>query len=807
MKQHLIELFKRRNNNIVKILLLSLGLATGLVLIAKVYYERVFDNYMNDSDRVYIVNCDYTDSNGNPNSYSQTPGAIAPGIKSYSPRVESATRITQVLANEDCSLVDKSGTLTKESYRARSLILADSSFFEIFTRQITGNNPKECLNIEDHVYISQSLAQKLAGVNVESIVGSLICPINVAGGAFRLVIDGIYEDFPENSSFANTDVIISMPTIDKIMGDGSNNWLGNDRYKSYVKLFPGNSATDIDGAIAEMCQKQLPIEKLQKAGIKISYHLSPLQTHNIKNSEVAKVCTLMLIMAAVVLLASILNYVLIAISAMVYKTKMVGVRKCYGASTGNIYGLVFGEVFLHLVISLALVAILLYSFRSQIQGIIGTSLDGLISWESGALILGVCAIVFFFCGLLPGIIYAKIPVVAAFRSCKESSRKWNPVLLFIQFGMSAFFISILTISILQYNRMINSDPGYSYKNLAMVSLSDPYASKKESIKDRISKLPFVELTSSCENLPIHWPAGNNIVLPGDDKQYFNIADMYYAGNDYFKLMDIPIIDGRNFTQDPSVTNEIMVSRSFVEKMEKMADWSDGAIGKAILITEHSQSATDVFTICGVYEDYLIGSYSGQDTRPSVQFYSGAMEGTERSMNWLLIKLKDVNQQNIAAINRILKEANNEVDTPVLLYSNEMVDMYKDSLKIKNSIMIAGMIVLIITLIGLLGYTQDEINRRRSEITIRKINGATLFIILKIFLTKILILALPAAIVGVVAAYFVSESMLELYSIKIVLSWWIFALCGLFILLLTSLVVILKTYGAANANPVKNLLNN
>lgn len=805
MKKHILGLFKKRDNNPIKILLLALGLAMGLVLIAKVYYERVYDNYMDDPERTYIIVSEYSTPDGD-NEFGQTAGAIAPGIKMYSPAVEVATRTTFMANEVDCSLVDNNGMLSRDTYLARGLRFADSSFFDIFTRKFTGNNPKEGLNIKNHIYVSRSFAQKVAGVNPDGIVGSMLSPTYMGGGELRFVIDGIYEDFPENSSFAQTDVLISMPSMGGLMWDGSNNWVGNDSYTSYVKLVKGSSAEDVSKGITEMCQKQLPLEELKKSGVKIGFHISPLETYNIKNSEVSKICTLLLIMAMVVLVASILNYVLIALSAMVYKTKMIAVRKCYGASAGNIYLLIFGEVLLHLVISLALAFFILYAFRVQVEQMIGASLDGMISWGSGAVMVVVSLVVFLFCGLLPGIVYAKIPVVAAFRSYKESSRKWNPILLFVQFGMSAFFVSILTVSIMQYNQMINSDPGYSYKNVAMINLGPAYATKKDMIKERVSRLPFVELTSSCDNIPIHWPSGNNVRLPGQDKEYFNIADMYFAGNEYFKLFEIPIVDGRNFTQNASVTNEIMVSRSFVKKMEQMVGWTDGAVGKSVIITEHSQSVNDVFTICGVYEDYLIGSYSGQDTRPSVQFYSNAME-SNGPMNWLLIKFKDMNQQNIAAIDEILKDIAPEVNTPVLLYSNEMVDKYKDSLKVKNSIMVAGFIVLVITLIGLLGYTQDEINRRRSEIAVRKINGATLFEILNMFLIKILKLTVPAAIVGVVIAYFVSESMLELYSIKIALNWWIFALCGVLVLLVVSIVVLLKTYGVANANPVKNLRSN
>lgn len=814
MKHHFLQLLKKGNNSITKIFLLGLGLAMGLVLIAKVYYEKVYDNFMQDAERVHIIISDYNRlDEQSSKQFPQTPGAIAPGIKAYSPAVEAATRITGIASDVICSLVDKNGNLTAGKYSARNISLVDSSFFEIFTRKIVGNNPKEGLNIKKHIYISRSYAQILAGgaeANTDALIGSILSPTYLGNGQIRFVIDGIFEDFPENSSFKDEDILLSMPSIGEFMYDGTNNWLGNDRYRSYVKLIPGSSATDVDAGIAAMCAKNLPLEELKKAGATINWHLEPLSTYHLlgsENSSVGTTCILLLVLSGVVLLASILNYVLIALSALIHKTKKIAVHKCYGASAGNIYQMVFSEAFIHLFISILLACFLILMFQNTVEGVIGSSLRALITLDSSLILLVICIVIFIFCGFLPGIVYSRIPVAAAFRRYKETSRKWKLILLFIQFIASTFFISLLTIVILQYNYMINSNPGFTYKNLLITNLDEAYKGKKETIKGEISRLPFVDMISHCANPPMFRASGNNINLPGDDREYCNIADMYFAGDGYFKLMEIPIIEGRNFTEDANVSNEVMVSRSFVKKMEEMAGWKDGAIGKSILITEHSQEPTDIFTICGVYEDYLIGSYQSQDKRPSVQFYGGkTMENENRykNMDWLIIKLKEITPQNIAAIEKIIKNANPNGEATVLSYANEMVDAYKDTRRFKDSVMYAGAIVLLITLMGLLGYTQDEVNRRRSEIAVRKINGATVPELLKLFLNNVLKLAVPAAIVGSVGAYFAAGNMLESYTKQITLSWWIFALCCLAILLLVSIIVAIRTYRAANANPVENL---
>ena len=82
----------------------------------------------------------------------------------------------------------------------------------------------------------------------------------------------------------------------------------------------------------------------------------------------------------------------------------------------------------------------------------------------------------------------------------------------------------------------------------------------------------------------------------------------------------------------------MVSRSFVEKMEQVAGWTGSAIGKNIIITEHSQNG-EPFTICGVYEDVCIGSTGNPDTRPTALFY-------DRYAPMILIKFHEMSPENI-----------------------------------------------------------------------------------------------------------------------------------------------------------------
>lgn len=89
-------------------------------------------------------------------------------------------------------------------------------------------------------------------------------------------------------------------------------------------------------------------------------------------------------------------------------------------------------------------------------------------------------------------------------------------------------------------------------------------------------------------MPFEHASGNNILLPGETQELFNIADLYWVGNGYLDMMEIPVIQGRSFTENVTNSREVMVDRRFVEKMKLVAGWTDDVVGKDICVTEHSK---------------------------------------------------------------------------------------------------------------------------------------------------------------------------------------------------------------------------
>ena len=744
-------LFKKGRSNGIKILSLGVGLAMGLVLISKVCFERSFDKFYPDSDRIYRLHENII-RDGEYKSYGQVSGGVATAMQVEIPEVEKATRLTYIGGDKELFK-----TQDGNRYSARYVVMGDTNVFDLLPRPILIGDPKETLSRPGYVMISNRIAKLLGAA--EQAVNKEFEFESSPGQTYT--IGGVFEDVPENSHL-RFEIVASLEGMSKWSRE---NWLGNDRYLGYVKLYPGTDPESLTTAIREMQGRHCDLEEVKKAGIDLTYSLVPLMDMHSNSDEVKSMNSLLGFLAFVLIFTAAMNYVLIVISTLINRTKEVAVHKCYGASDKNLFGMIMSETCLHMLISLLLAAFLIVLFRTKTEELLGATLGALFSTQTIVILIGVCIVIFFITGLIPTYMFLRIPVAAAFRNFKESRRYWKLCLLFIQFLATAYLVALLSVINKQYDYMVNVDPGYAYEKLAYCSTQGVEESVRNTAIEELRKIPEVDKVSACYDLPISGMSGNNVSLPGDDRELFNIADMYWVKDDFFSLMEIPVIEGEVFRSDGSASNKVMVSRSFVEKMEQVAGWTGSAIGKNIIITEHSQNG-EPFTICGVYEDVCIGSTGNPDTRPTALFY-------DRYAPMILIKFHEMSPENIKKAQKVLEDVMPDRNVTVTAYYMDMIDLYKDSRTFRDSVMIGGIVTLIIALIGLLGYTSDETNRRGREIAIRKVNGATAWSILKMISKDISYIAIPAIVIGMTVAYYSGTGWLEKFTEKAPIGFFIF----------------------------------
>ena len=772
---------QRGQHNWIKILCLAVGLATGIVLIGKAGFEQSWDKFFPTSDRIYVV-CEDIIRDGEYKHYPQTAGAIAPALKRYCPQVEAATRYTAFAW--DMPIVTEDDKRVRTNYA-----LVDSCFFDVLPFRVLAGNAKQTLSRMNYCMIPRSLAEKLGG----DVVGKKVY-YNERGG-WALTIGGVYEDIPLNSKLHGMEVMVSMPTITNVMWDGRDNWVGNDRYEGYVRLAEGIGPDDLKPQIEKMKQENLPLEQLKKAGVDLGFSLQPLIDYHAKDEGTRRMTWILTLLAVVLIGCAVMNYLLLVIGGISRRAKEMAVHQCYGAEARHIYQKVMKESVIHLLLSLILAALLLFLFKDTIEELVGAPLIVLLLTGSNLwLIVSTCLVVLLITGLVPSWIYTHIPLAAAFKNYSQSHRLWKLLLLGLQFASATFLIVLLAVVGRQYQLMVNDDPGYDYSTLGMIKTDELTGKQRQLIVDELKKLSSVKgVTISYANLT-NYQSGDNIYLPGDDHEYMNIADLYWVGNAYFDVMGIPVVSGRTFTEQTDTLCEVMVSRKFEQKMHELAGW-DQAVGKQIIVT----SFREPHTIVGIYEDMRLGSITNADTRASVLFYS---KNPDLMAN-ILVRFQTMD--GLETANKRIKElVTDNPDISIVPYNQMVTELYTDAHRFRTTVMIGGIVALLIALIGLIGYLAGEIARRQKEIAIRKVNGAKITDVLKLFHTDILRVALPAVMIGAIGAWYVARLWLEQFSEKATLSPIIFVGGALSVIVVILSVVCIDCYRVASSNPVNYL---
>ena len=545
LKMAVLNIPRRGRHNVVKIVCLAAGMAIASVMIAEVWFEQTYDSWFPNYERTYRVNECFV-QNGEYREYAATSGGIATGLLETCPQIETATRITDVI-------FDMYFLVGKQEVKL-TIPMVDSCFFDVFGNRVVQGDLKKALSEPGTCVVSRSFAEKIGGGNV---VGKHL--VNKGKTDDYMTIGGVYEDFPLNSSFKEVEVMLSMNTFKRLGWDQM--WVGTDRFSTYVRLRPGIKPADLKPNVQKMMSMHDEFKQAKKAGVDFDFSFTQITKAYSGTEMVRRMCWIMSLLAFVLLFSTVMNYLLIVIGNMVGRFREMAVRKCYGASPKNIHSIILTESIVHVVLGVGLAALVLWLCKGTVEGLISAPLDVLLlnrgSWLLGVILL----VIILIGGVLPGWLFSRIPVTAAFRGVSDAKHRWKLGLLAFEFVAVGLLLCLLMVVHRQYTMMVNDHPGYDYENLVVVGINgiDNAARKKAEVELR--KLPEVAMASSCSELPIHAHSGNNVMLPGSDKELFNVADQYFVTDDYFRLMSIPVVEGRGFTAHSDSLREVMVSRS------------------------------------------------------------------------------------------------------------------------------------------------------------------------------------------------------------------------------------------------------
>jgi putative ABC transport system permease protein len=766
----------------INLLGLSIALAASFIMLLFVINELSYDRYHKNSKRVYRVLNYYVDFK---NIFSGTPYVLATALKEEFPQIEKAVRVRRV---GGLRLKFKEETIT-----VNDAIATDSDIFDIFTLPLVGSSSdKNLLDDQNSIVLSRSLAEKVfPGQNP---VGKEI--VGVINNAEQvLMIRGVFEDLPENSTFRTQCLLNSKWTLEPInktfgITNADVNWNQNF-WITWVLLSKDCNVTALENQF-----RALEIKNISEKS-PYQYSLQNLGDVYLGSGDVANAgitgnrnnVRLFSAIAFLIVLVAAINYIILSTAVSTGRRLEIGIRKTFGAINRSIKNQLLSESVLMALIVLPIALILMrialpYAgklFQTRLN-IISSNIVVYISvYLALTIIIGVVS------GLYTSSYLSGLKVMDIIKSSVHSGKRkqfFRSVLIVIQLVIFCSFVSGTLIIRSQYRYALNKDPGYYNKDILMIELGRDFKGYSAYINSIKSNPNVIMAGGVMEGLPMQGSMSSMYPHSQDKTLKVKVEGLAVDYN-FVQTMGIKILEGREFSQD------------FGSDLKQSAILNEAAV-KQLGITDPLGKQIGNLTIIGVVKDFNLHSIHS-DIPPLM------ISMTDRYIQQVAVHYKP------EALNNILPMLEAEwkkaaPDRPFRFTTiEEMIkNIYSSERNLSTIVSIFALFTLLIAAFGLFGLTLFVARSRIKEIGIKKAFGSSEQAIVYSFLKNNLILVLIAALLSIPVTLFFMNKWLSNFAFKAGINWWVFVFSFTVAAVVVLFTVFFHSYKASRINPVDAL---
>jgi ABC-type antimicrobial peptide transport system permease subunit len=776
-------LWKNKIFTLINIIGLGIALAVCIVAFFNHMFNYEFDRTHKNFDEIYRVTC-FRDMQGREQEYGLAPSTLGLQIKKDIPGVLRAARL------------QRTGSPVKrgDDIFPAQVSFVDPEFLEIFTLPSIHGDTKT-ISGTGNVLISETMAKTLFGD--EYPVGKPVSIINDQNKEFTYTINAVFRDFPDNSSF-RIDIISDYRNFLSMWNVDDANW----RLWT-TALFIQVKDKSLLPSISNSLKNYLPVQNRAREDFRINrFSLIPLKdvgsnTRNIWSSGLfpslhPAALIAPPVMAIFILLIACFNFANTSISAFSKRLKEIGLRKTFGGQKRQLVSQFMFETLIiclmALFVGIAFGSVLVpaYSNLWAYMSIELTFSQYRVFWLFLPLLLLITG---FLSGVYPALYISGFSPIYIFRGTTtfRGSGKLSSILLTLQFTISVMSLVMGIVFVQNSNYQKSLDQGYDKDKLIVVPITtELYIPFRNEIVTN-PKIIAAEGT-------FHHLGWGNYRRPIKDSEKQLEVDVMDIGPEYAQVLGLRLLSGRfsdrNRAEADRKNNSIIVN----EKLVKDFGWTD-AVGKTVTLYD-----TTTLNVIGVVEDF---------------FMSGVWEEIEPAM----LKIKDDRQFNVLVVRANTEDLPGVLDfmsqkwktlgTNQIFGGRFQEDLLQEEKDINNSILkvvvFLAIIATILSLIGMYNLVSLDIIKRTKEVGIRKIQGATVPVILYIVSRKFMLVILIASALGCAGGYFMSLQLLDsIWDYFVPIGAGILLSAALMMIIATGVTISIKIIKAALRNPVDSL---
>lgn len=792
-------LVKQKVFSAINIIGLAIGLAAFLLINQYVQFEKSYDRFFSDSDRLYRLTTDQV-----------LDGVIGTrDAMSFAPSGPALVEKVPEIINSTLTYKFNSLILRKDdrSFTAKEIVAADSNYFELFDYKVISGDPKTMLSEPNSIVLTESRAKAYFG-DINPVGQSIMV---LSGFHKNFKVTGVIQDIPENTHY-KFNILISIITFqERVERDAWRSF----NYYTYLKLAPN---TDIDELRAKM-PRMYEISGENESDTNLEFNLQAVEdihlysdyTYEPETHGSATTVVFLNIISILIIIIAWVNYINLSTAKAIDRAKEVGVRKAIGAHKLQLIVQFLFESFMLNMFAAVFAILTAQMLYPNFNQLVGKDVIGSI-WLNELFLIKVFSFAFvggLVSGIYPAFVLSNFRAVTVLKGKFRNSVKATILrkgLVVVQFTVSLMLIASTFIVNQQVSYMQSTDKGIDIDYVVEFRKPRFTRENEEEMTKKVKQF-FQTLLShhAIKNV------GTSNSIPGgglsdissttDEIQIVGISNMLegttyiqYCDDKYFDAVGIQLVAGRNFDATIATdTATIIVNETYLKRL--------GINDLESVLNEYIQYGegedADKYRLIGVMKDYNRTSLKNK-VEPTASFY------WDDSSN-IVARLDETNYRDgLAYLEETYKSYFPNTPLSYSFLDERFKILFQEDQQFGNVIATFSILAIIVASLGLFGLSAFMAINRAKEVGIRKVLGATIPQILAIFYKEFVLLIGLSAVIGIPLVYFTMNNWLDNYAYRVDFPWVFVGVAILLVIASALLTVGYQTIRVAVKNPSETL---
>ena len=789
MKGYFRFLSRHRLFTFINIVGLCLSMAFLLLLGDLIYRQTTVENYQTRADRTFVV--------GNE-MCMMSNFRVGERLKERFPEVE-----------DWCSMAGYGMRFSIDGQKVETKVLVTGqNFFTFFDYTLLTGDRRKVLRAPNQIVVSKSFAQRYwpdeSPIGKEMVLGDA----NDEHGHITYTVSGIMDDFDRSIIPDGYECVFN---VENLRNFHYSAWSEEMNNASCCVLFlMQRKGCDLRSKTADMRDYLKTFFWLYQMEAAKELTLTPFSTIYYDAMECSlgqedinhgsrDMAQLYVVVALLVLVFAIFNYVNLSVSLTTERSKEMATRRLLGLSRLQVFGRLIGESILFTAITFGIAYLIALALQDKAAEMANCPLD--LTKDTGLVTIAGFILGIVFVGTLAGFVpasilsgYQPIDIVrGTFR--RRVRQRWSHALMVIQ---AVFAIVMLTITLLlgsSIRELMSRPLGYDIEDILKTwDVAGFSESQRQTFRSKLMALPEVEAVGYGYGTPLE--GLENQTVSADDGTV--VSQRLLMGDScFFNILNIH--PEKTYSENGWGVNHQLLRQFSKKDDERKIVTANGFVN---------------FDIAAVYPDMVYQNVMREEEHPTPFLIIKVDEFRDNTDDYVssrygkprqaLVKYHGNRQKVEDAIKRQISAMTGQEAGDVYSLAQSHDDWYKDYRRFLSVLMVFTAVALLIAVLGLMAMNSYFISQRRREIAIRRVFGAEISSITVRLLLTVVIQSAVAMVIALPLSYWLAPMVSSISGLPIRMKLMPLLLSLVIVLAVNLLTAAFQSWRAATENPIKNI---